>query len=92
MTCFPKLISEIIQFPTLALNQFLRDLQSGIILQTCVLVTEDDHVTDIRSAVIFAENERVLSSSMDESVFDDKARIERFFYIILGVIEVKSTI
>ena len=36
-------------------------------------------MTDIRSAVIFAENERVLSSSsMDESVLDEKTRIERY--------------
>ena len=36
-------------------------------------------MTDIRSAVLFAESERVLSSSsMDESVFDEKTRMERY--------------
>ena len=36
-------------------------------------------MTDSRSAVIFAENKRVLScSSMDESVIDEKTRIERY--------------
>ena len=40
-------------------------------------MTENDYVTGIRSAIIFAENERVLSSSsMDESVLDVKTRIE----------------
>ena len=75
----PKLTSEIIQLPTLEPKRFLRDLHSGKIQQICVLVTEDEYVTDIRSAVIFAENERVLSSSsMDESVLDEKTRIERY--------------
>ena len=67
----PKLTSEITQFPSLEPKRFLRDLRSGKIKQICVLVTEDEYVTDIRSAVIFAENERVLSSSsMDKSVLD----------------------
>ena len=36
-------------------------------------------MTDIRSAVLFAENEQVLSgSSMNESVLDEKTRIERY--------------
>ena len=40
---------------------------------------EDEYVTDIRSAVLFAENEWFLSSSlMDESVLDKKTRIERY--------------
>jgi hypothetical protein len=44
-----------------------------------VLVADDEYVTDIRSAVVFAENERLLStSSMDETVLDEKSRIERF--------------
>ena len=75
----PKSTSEIIQLPTLELKRFLRDLHSGKIQQICVLVTEDEDVTDIRSAVMFAENERILSSSsMDESVLDEKTRIERY--------------
>ena len=75
----PKLTSEIIQLPTLKPKLFLRDLHSGRLQQICVLVTEDVYVTDIRSAVIFAGYERVLSSSsMDESVFDDKTRIKRY--------------
>ena len=44
-----------------------------------VLVTEDEYVTDIRSATVFTENECVLSSSsMDENVIDEKTRIERY--------------
>ena len=75
----PKLTSEITQLPTLEPKRFLRDLHCGKIKQICVLVTEDDYVTDIRSAVIFAEKERVLSSSsIDESVLDVKTRIERY--------------
>ena len=36
-------------------------------------------MTEIRSATIFVENERVLSSSsMDDSVLDEKIRIERY--------------
>ena len=75
----PKSTSEILQLPTLESKRFLRDLHGGKIRQICVLVTEDEYVADIRSAVIFAENERVLSSSsMDESVLDEKTRIERY--------------
>ena len=65
--------------PTLDHKRFLRDLRGGKVKQICVLVAEDEYVTDIRSAIVFAENERVLSSSsMDESVLDGKTRIERY--------------
>ena len=75
----PKLTSEITQLPTLEPKRFLRDLRSGKVKQICILVTEDEYVTDIRSAVVFAENERFLSiSSMDESVLDENTRIERY--------------
>ena len=75
----PKLTSEITQLPTLEPKRFLRDLRSGKVKQICILVTEDEYVADIRSATVFAENERVLSSSsMDESVLDEKTRIERY--------------
>ena len=74
----PKSTSEITQLPTLNPKQFLRDLRSGKVKQICELVMEDEYVTDILSAVLFAENERVLSSSlMDKSVLDEKTRIER---------------
>ena len=75
----PKLTSEITQLPTLEPKRFLRDLRSGKVKQICILITEDEYVADIRSAIVFAENERVLSSSsMDESVLDEKTRIERY--------------
>ena len=75
----PKLTSEINQLTTLEPKRFLRDLRSDKVKQTCVFVTDDEYVTDIRSAVLFAENERVLSSSsMRESVLDEKTRIERY--------------
>ena len=73
-----KLTLEITQLPTLEPKRFLRDFRSGKIKPICLLVTKDKYVTGIRSAVGFAENERVLSrSSMDESVLDEKTRIER---------------
>uniref|UniRef100_A0AAV1T6H2 Uncharacterized protein n=1 Tax=Peronospora matthiolae TaxID=2874970 RepID=A0AAV1T6H2_9STRA len=60
--------SEVIKLPTLETERFLRDLRSDEIKQICVLVTEDEYVTDVRSARVFTENERVFSSSsMDES-------------------------
>ena len=75
----PKLTSEITQLPTLEPKRFLRDLRSGKVKQICVLVTDDEYVTDIRTATLFAENEQVLSSSsMNESVLDEKTRIERY--------------
>ena len=75
----PKLTSEITQLPTLEPKRFMRDMRSGKVKQICILVTEDEYVNDIRSAVIFAENERVLSSSsMDEIVLDEKTRIKRY--------------
>ena len=65
--------------PTLDHKRFLRDLRGGKVKQICVLVAEDEYVTDVRSAIVFAENERALSSSsMDESVLDEKTRIERY--------------
>ena len=75
----PKLTSEITQLPTLEPKRFLRDLRSGKVKHICILITEYAYVVDIRSAIVFAENERVLSSSsMDESVLDEKTRIERY--------------
>ena len=70
---------EITKLSTLEPKRFLRDLRSGRVKQICVLVAEDEYVTDIWSAMVFAENEYVLSSSsMDESVLDEKTHIERF--------------
>uniref|UniRef100_A0AAV1UF83 Reverse transcriptase n=2 Tax=Peronospora matthiolae TaxID=2874970 RepID=A0AAV1UF83_9STRA len=75
----PKLTSDITQLPTLEHKRFLSDLRSGKVKQICVLVADDECVADIRSATMFTENERVLSSSpMDESVLDEKTRIERY--------------
>uniref|UniRef100_A0AAV1UPK8 Uncharacterized protein n=1 Tax=Peronospora matthiolae TaxID=2874970 RepID=A0AAV1UPK8_9STRA len=40
---------------------------------------EDEYAAKFRLAQVFAENERVLSSSsMDESVLDEKTRIEQY--------------
>ena len=75
----PNSTSEITQFPTLEPKRFLRDMRSGKVNHICVLVTKDEYVTDIRSAVLFAENERVpSSSSMDECVLDEKTQIQRY--------------
>ena len=75
----PKLTSEITHFPTLEPKRFLRDLRSGKVKQICILVTEDEYVANIRSATVFAENERVLSiSSMNEIVLDGNTRNERY--------------
>ena len=74
-----KTNSEITQLPTLEQKWCLRNLRNGKVKQICVLVAEDEYVTDIRSAMVFPENERVLSSSsMDEIVLDEKTRIERY--------------
>ena len=75
----PKLTSEITKSPPLNHKRFLRDLRSVKIKQICVPVAEDECVSDIRSATVFAEDERVLSSSsMHEIVLDEKTRIERY--------------
>ena len=75
----PKLILELSQLPTLERKRLLRDLRSGKVKQIYVLDAEDEYVTDIRSVMVFTKNERVLSSSsMDESVIDEKNRIERY--------------
>ena len=49
----PKSTSEILQLPTLELNRFLCDLRSGKVKYICVLVAEDEYVTDIWSAMVF---------------------------------------
>ena len=54
LTTPQELTSEITQLPTLETKRCLRDLRSGKVKQICVHVTEDEYVTDIRSAVIFA--------------------------------------
>uniref|UniRef100_A0AAV1THF3 Uncharacterized protein n=1 Tax=Peronospora matthiolae TaxID=2874970 RepID=A0AAV1THF3_9STRA len=75
----PKSASEVVRLPTLESTRFLQDLRSDKIKQICVLVTEDECVADIRSAQVFADNERVLSSSSAcEIVLDEKTRIERY--------------
>uniref|UniRef100_A0AAV1US26 Uncharacterized protein n=1 Tax=Peronospora matthiolae TaxID=2874970 RepID=A0AAV1US26_9STRA len=72
----PKSASDVVKLPTLESKRFLRDLRSDKTKQ--IYVTEDEYVADIRSAQVFAEKERVFSSSfMDESVLDEKTRIER---------------
>ena len=75
----PKLTSEITLSPPLNQKRFLRDPRSVKIKQICVPVAEDECVSDIRSATVFAEDERVLnSSSMDESGLGEKTRLERY--------------
>uniref|UniRef100_A0AAV1VM83 Reverse transcriptase domain-containing protein n=1 Tax=Peronospora matthiolae TaxID=2874970 RepID=A0AAV1VM83_9STRA len=75
----PKSASEVVKLPTLESKRFLQDLRSDVIKQICVLVTEDEYVADIRSAQVFAKRERVLSSSsMDDSVLNEKTRIKRY--------------
>uniref|UniRef100_A0AAV1U1W9 Uncharacterized protein n=1 Tax=Peronospora matthiolae TaxID=2874970 RepID=A0AAV1U1W9_9STRA len=75
----PKSASEVVKLPTPESERFLRDLRNDKIKQICVFVTEEEYVANIRSAQVFAENERVLSSSsMDESVLEEKTRIERY--------------
>ena len=78
LIALPKLTSEITQLPPMNRNRFLYDLRSGKVKQICVLFTEDEHVTDIRSASA-GEGERFLSkSARGESVLDEKTRIERY--------------
>ena len=74
-----KLTSKITQLPTLESECFLRDLRSDKVKQIYILVTEDVCQTDIRLATVFAESERIISSSsVDESVLDEKIRIELY--------------
>ena len=54
-----KTTSENTQLHKLEQKRFLRDLRSGKVKQICVLVAEDEYVTDIRSSMLFAENERL---------------------------------
>ena len=76
LIALPKLTSEITQLPLLNQKRFLRDLRSGKVKQICVLVAKDEYVSDIRSAMVLAENERVLSSSsMNESVLKGKLEL-----------------
>ena len=44
----PKITSEITQLPPLNQKRFLRDLRSGKVKHICVLVAEDEYVSDIR--------------------------------------------
>ena len=75
----PKLISLITPLSPLNKKRFLRDLRSGKVKQICVLIAEYEYASDIQSAMVFAENERFLSSSsMDASALDEKTRIERY--------------
>ena len=65
----PNLTSKITQLPLLNQKGFLRDLLNGNVKHICVLVAEDEYISDILSTMVFSEDERVLSSSpMDESV------------------------
>ena len=48
----PKSTLAITQLPTLEPKRFLHDLRSSKIKQICILVTEDEYVTDIRSGNI----------------------------------------
>ena len=51
-------------------------MRSGKVKQIGLLVAEAAYVTDIRSAVVFAENERVLRISLNgEIVLNEKNRI-----------------
>uniref|UniRef100_A0AAV1TCH4 Guanylate cyclase domain-containing protein n=1 Tax=Peronospora matthiolae TaxID=2874970 RepID=A0AAV1TCH4_9STRA len=49
-------------------------------MQICVLFTEYEEVTDIRSAVVFADVNgfSALQHWMDESILDEKTQIERY--------------
>ena len=44
----PKLTSETTQLPPLEQKRLLRDLRSGKVKQICVLVAEDEYVSEIR--------------------------------------------
>ena len=91
LIALPKTTSEITQLPTLEQKRFLRDLRSGKVKKICVFVAEDEYVSDIRSAMVFAEDERVLSrSSMDEIVLNEKTRIERYTFQSWKLIKANS--
>ncbi len=75
----PSDIQQITALPTLEPKRFLRELRKGKIAQICLLVANEDRVTDIRSAMVFPADESIRSSSsMDETVLDEKTRVERY--------------
>ena len=49
--------------PHAGTKSFFRDLRCGKVKQICVLVAEYKYVSDIRLAIVFAEDESVLSSA-----------------------------
>ena len=58
-----KLTSEITLLPLLSHKRFLHDLRISKVKQICVLIVEFEYASDIRSAMVFAEDGQVLSSS-----------------------------
>uniref|UniRef100_A0AAV1UV96 Uncharacterized protein n=1 Tax=Peronospora matthiolae TaxID=2874970 RepID=A0AAV1UV96_9STRA len=75
----PKSGLEVVKLPTLECKRLFRGLRGDKIKQICALVTENEYVAKIWSAQVFAENERILSgSTMNNSVLDEKTRIERY--------------
>ena len=68
--------SSTVTFPVVTGHTLLR---SDKVKHIFIFVTEDWYVTDIHSATVFAEIERVLRISLiDEIVLDEKSRIERY--------------
>ena len=59
----PKLTLEITQLPTVEKKKFERDLRGGKVKKICALIAKDEYFSNIRSAMDFAEGDRLLSRS-----------------------------
>ena len=73
----PATMAELQALQVMSQKRLMKELKSAKIEQICMIVTEDDHVADIRTlrcAEVFAQT----SSSMDLDILDEKTRIERY--------------
>ena len=72
----PTTAKELLELPVLEHKRFLRELRKGDFTQVCMLVVDDEHA---KCPLHFAIEECLCSSSsMDESVLDEKTKKERF--------------
>lgn len=72
----PSTAKELMELPVLQHKVFLKQLRKGDFTQVCMLVVDDEHE---KCPLHFATDECLCSSSsMDESVLDEKTKRERF--------------
>ena len=72
----PTSAKELLELPVLKHAAFLKQLRKGDFTQVCMLVVDDEHE---KCPLHFATDECLCSSSsMDESVLEEKTKKERF--------------